>query len=99
MADPEVGLIRSSSRRIVVDLPAPFGPEEPENLAAPDVEVEVEEPVPLAVVLRQARDPDRELVARDSGSSGHSVVVHGGAGVGCSEQEVSRIGVRAAASG
>ena len=47
--------------------------EETEDLAARDLEIEIEEPVPLAVVLRQARDPDREL-ALAHGRRFHDVI-------------------------
>ena len=53
-ARPEVGRIRSSRTRIVVVLPAPFGPEEPEDLALGDLEVEVDDAPMLPVGLGQA---------------------------------------------
>ena len=62
-AEPDVGRIWSSSRRIVVDLPAPLGPRKPKHLAVPDTEVEPEQAVAAAEVLRQPARADRELAA------------------------------------
>jgi hypothetical protein len=42
-------------------LPRPVRAEKTQNLAAPDLQMEPEEPVPLAVVLRQTRGPDRDV--------------------------------------
>ena len=50
---------RPSRTRIVVDLPAPFGPEEPVDLARRDVEVEPVERAEVAERLDQAGDLDR----------------------------------------
>ena len=45
--------MRSSRSRIVVDLPAPFGPEEAEDLARLDGQVDVDDASRLAVPLGQ----------------------------------------------
>ena len=49
--------------RIVVDLPAPFGPEQPDARADRDVEVEVVDRRDRAVALDDAAQADGELVA------------------------------------
>ena len=55
-------MIRSSSKRIVVDLPAPFGPEEAEDLATFDLQIELEKPASRAVVLGEALCAYRRVV-------------------------------------
>ena len=46
----------------MVDLPAPFGPQEAEDLAPPNLEVEIEQPVPGPVVLGQPCGADRRCL-------------------------------------
>ena len=50
--------MRSSRVRIVVVLPAPFGPEEAEHLALGDLEVDVDDAAVLAVRLGEAFGAD-----------------------------------------
>ena len=46
----------------MVVLPAPLGPEQPEDLAARDLEVDAADGLVLAVGLAQAADLDRRAV-------------------------------------
>ena len=64
-ASPPVVRASPSSTRIVVDLPAPFGPEEAVDLPLFDVEVEPVEGVDAAVVLGEAAGVDDCGHARD----------------------------------
>ena len=50
---PRVGFTRPTSIRIVVVFPAPFGPEEPEDLAPVERERDVGHDLPVAVALRE----------------------------------------------
>ena len=56
---PSVGSVSPRSMRIVVVLPAPFWPEQAEDLAGPDLEVEMVDRDEVAVFLRQASCLDR----------------------------------------
>ena len=58
VAVPRVAWRKPSSVRMKVDLPAPFGPEEAEDLAAPNVEGQVGQRSHRAVVLRQRVSAD-----------------------------------------
>jgi hypothetical protein len=62
-ADPDVGLIRSSSNRIVVDLPAPFGPTKP-KISFLDLQIEPEHAAAGAVVLGEADRGDHRRAAQ-----------------------------------
>ena len=58
---PAVGRISSITVRIVVVLPAPFGPEEAEHLAAVDVQVEIDQRFDVPVMLRQTFGVQRNV--------------------------------------
>ena len=68
MAEPLVGITRVVSMPMVVDLPAPFGPEEAVDLAAADLHVEVDHGVDVARV---------DLVELLGGDDRRRVVGHG----------------------
>ena len=57
-ARPDVGRMRSRSVRIVVVLPAPFGPEESEDLALGDLEVDIDDAAVGPVGLGELLGPD-----------------------------------------
>ena len=60
--------------RIVVVLPAPFGPEEPEGLALAHDEVDVDDAAVLAVCLGQAFGLDDGRGAGARVAAGHAVL-------------------------
>ena len=61
LTSPPSGLRRPSRISTVVVLPAPFGPEQPEDLARRDLEVDAVDGLDVAVALGQAADADDRL--------------------------------------
>ena len=89
LTSPPSGARRPSRISTVVVLPAPLGPEQPEDLAAGDVEVDAGDGLDVAVALGQAADADdRASLDRD----GHA---RDGAIDGRRRPETSASGVRA----
>ena len=76
VAEPEVGAMSVPSVRTVVVLPAPFGPEETEDLAAPDLERDVVEGDAGRRTLREVLDRHRRLALASAGVL-HIPVAHG----------------------